>query len=533
MNLIVSFVFLFLCLPQIFSLFLPKNILCNQSIPLPSIDSSITTNQNLSLTFCNLTFNINIHLNEHFFSRNISIDKSIKSSIKQNFTYFGHIIDEDRSSISLILYPQLQIYIYLNGTYYYYVSSSENSTIILKFSQRQLLQYYPQLVNDSLWNSLQQEEDIYQRNSIILHDLHFIYELLTLRCESDNFEYKTMSFCSLALILDELLYEKIFHSNIYYLFTFIEHYNFLLRTLTRNEYGGFLIERITLINHIETNFNVSLDLLHTLANNTNFQLKNYCLVHQMLLSDNEKDNYILGYQSSIHTYDIGGICSSPFSINNNASDEINLNTGLSIVNENLTKDLSLFFNGLMKTSYLFFRQMGLNLTLCSINATRRGFFQFNTDVSPVVQHCIDLVPVTLRSALKRRAHLCFNYINIYNSTNQTIQQQQQGICQQSIDSQSSVPIISGKHRKTPYIENALNNNRPGEWFEGNIVGMIITFSLIIWIPVSCFVHFCKDEINKKSLIEKQQQQQQHELETLPIKSVVIDQTSITKQTQTD
>jgi hypothetical protein len=53
--------------------------------------------------------------------------------------------------------------------------------------------------------------------------------------------------------------------------------------------------------------------------------------------------------------------------------------------------------------------------------------------------------------------------------------------------------------------------------------------LIIWIPVSCFVHFCVDEINKKSFIEKQQQ----EMETLPTKSSVIEQTEITKQTQTD
>jgi hypothetical protein len=78
----------------------------------------------------------------------------------------------------------------------------------------------------------------------------------------------------------------------------------------------------------------------------------------------------------------------------------------------------------------------------------------------------------------------------------------------------------------------LNNNRHGEWFEGNIVGMILTFSLLIWIPVSCFVHFCVDEINKKSFIEKQQQQQQ-EMEILPVKSTINEQIGITKQTQTD
>jgi hypothetical protein len=249
----------------------------------------------------------------------------------------------------------------------------------------------------------------------------------------------------------------------------------------------------------------------------------------MLFTDTEKENYVLGYQSSTQTYDVGGICSPPFNMNNNNSEEINLNTGISIMNENLTRNLSIFFNGLMKTSYLFFRQMGLNLTLCSTNATRRGFFQFNTELSPAVQNCIDLVPVTLRPALKRRAHLCFNHLNIYNSSNQSVKQQI--TCKQSIDLQSSVPI-GGKHRKSPYIENALNDNRRGEWFEGNIVGIILTFSLIIWIPVSCFVHFCVDEINKRTLIEKQQQQQ-HEMDILPSKSPIIEHVGITKQTQTE
>jgi hypothetical protein len=494
------------------------------------VDSSITTNQNLSFNLCNLTFNIAIHPNEHFFARNISIDKSIKTPIKRRFAYLGHIINEDRSSVSLILYPQFQIYIYLNGTYYYYLSLSNNSTIILKFSQRQLLQYYPQLVNDSVWKNLQQEEDIYQKNSLILHDLHFIYEFLTLRCESDDVQYKTTSFCSLALFIDRLLYEKIFNSNIYHIYTFIEHYNFLLRTLTRNEYGGFSLKRLTLINHIDANSNSSFDLLHSLSNDISLSLKDYCLVHQMFVSTTEKDNYVLGYQSSINTYDIGGICSSPFYINNNNSEEINLNTGVSIFDEDIKSDLSVFFNGLMKTSYLFFRQMGLNLTLCSINSIRKGFFQFNTELSPIVQNCIDLVPITLRPTLKRRAHLCFKHINIYNSSNQSIKQQI--ICKQSIDLQSSVPI-TGKHQKSPYIENALNNNRPAEWFEGNIVGMILSFSLLIWIPVSCFVHFCVDEINKKSFIEKQQLQQQQEMEILPTKPTMNEQIGITKQTQTD
>ncbi len=530
MNLILSFICLSIFLPGISSLFSPKCILCNQSIPNPSLNSSITTNQNLLLTLCNQTFNISIHLNEHFFSRNISIDKSIKFLPKRRFAYLGHIHGDEYSSISLILYPQMQIFLYLNGTYYYYLSLFNNSSIILKFSQRQLLQYYPQLVNDSLWNNLQQEEDNYQKNSLILHDLHFIYELLTLRCESENIQYKTISYCSLALFIDQYLYLKTFNSNIYYLYTFIEHFNFLLRTLTHHEYGGFLIKRLTLINHIETNFNSSLDYLHILSNNTSLSLKDYCLVHQMLFTETENENYVLGYQSSIQTYDIGGICSSPFYLNNNNnnSEEINLNTGLSIFNENLTKNLSLFFNGLMKTSYLYFRQMGLNLTLCSTNATRRGFFQFNTQLSPAIPHCIDLIPITLRPALKRRAHLCFNHLNMFNSSSQPIKQQI--TCKQSIDLQSSVPI-GGKHRKSPYIENALNDNRRGEWFEGNIVGMILTFSLVIWIPVSCFVHFCVDEINKKSLIEKQQQQ---EMETLPVKSPVIEQQiGITKQTQTE
>lgn len=530
MNLILSSIFLLLILPSILSLYSPKHILCNQSIPNPSLDLSITTNQNLSLNLCNITFNISIHPNEYFFSRNISIDKSIKIQPKRRFSYIGHIIDEERSSISLIIYPQLEIFIYLNGTYYYYLSVLNNSSIILKYSQRQLLQYYPQLINDSVWKNLQEEEDIYQKNSLILHDLHFIYELLTLRCESDDYQYKTISFCSLALFIDQLLYENIFQSNIYYLYTFIEHFNFLLRTLTRHEYGGFLLKRITLINHIETNINSTFDYLHILSNNISLSLKDYCLVHQMLLTDNENENSILGYQSSVHTYDIGGICSSPFYMNNNNSEEVNLNTGLSILNENINKNLSIFFNGLMKTSYLFFRQMGLNLTLCSINATRRGFFQFNTDLSPAVQHCIDLIPITLRPTLKRRAHLCFNHLNIFNSSSQPIKQQI--TCEQSIDLQSSVPI-GAKHRKSPYIENALNDNRRGEWFEGNIVGIILTCSLLIWIPASCFIHFCVDEINKKSFIEKQQLQQQQEMDILSTKSTIIEQVGLTKQTQTE
>lgn len=526
MNLILSSIFLLLIVSKISGLFSPKHILCNQSIPNPSLNISLTTNQNLSINLCNITFNITIHPNEYFFSRNISIDKSIKHQPKRRFSYIGHIIDEERSSISLIIYPQYEIFIYLNGTYYYYLSLSNNSTIILKFSQRQLLQYYPQLVNDNIWKNLQEEEDIYQKNSLILHDLHFIYELLTLRCETED--YKTISFCSLALFIDQLLYKEIFQSNIYYLYIFLEHFNFLLRTLTRYEYGGFLLKRLTLIDHIETNSNLTFDYLHDLSNNISLNLKDYCLVHQMLLTNEDNDNYVIGYQSSIHTYDIGGICSSPFSINNNNSDEINLNTGLSILNENITKNISIFFNGLMKTSYLFFRQMGLNLTLCSINSTRRGFFQFNTDLSPVVQHCIDLIPITLRPALKRRAHLCFNHLNIYNTSSPPIKQQI--TCKQSIDLQSSVPI-GGKHRKSPYIENALNNNRRGEWFEGNIVGIILTCSLIIWIPVSCFVHFCVDEKNKKALIEKQQQQQ--EMDVLPTKPTIDEQISLTKQTQTE
>ncbi|UJR35494.1 hypothetical protein I4U23_028248 [Adineta vaga] len=519
MNLIASSILLLVFLPEIYSLFSSKNILCNQTIPSPAIDSSIITDQTVTITLCNITFNAVIHSNEHFFSQNLSLDKQFPPQSKYRFTYLGHIINENRSSISLIIYPYLQIYIYLNGTYYYYLSLSKNTSLILKFSQQQLLQYYPQLVNDSLWNKLQQEENLYQQNSILLHDLHFIYELLTLRCNSD------ISFCSLALFIDQLLYEKIFRSNLYYLYTFIEHFNFLLRTLTRNQYGGFLIKRLTLINHLRNNRSMSFDILHSLSVNQNYSLKSYCLVHQMLLSDYDKENHVLGYQSSINTYDVGGICSSPFSVNNNQSDEINLNTGLSIFNENITRNLSMFFNGLMKTSYLFFRQMGLNLTLCSTNATRRGFFQFNAEIAPVVQNCIDLIPITLQSALQRRAHLCFNYIDMYNSSKQQIS------CKKSLDSQSTI-LIDGKNRKSPYIENAFNNNRRAEWFEGNIVGMIITFSLIIWIPVSCFVHFCRDEINKKTFLEKKQQQQ--EMEALNLKSSsIIEQTGITKQTQTD
>ena len=183
------------------------------------------------------------------------------------------------------------------------------------------------------------------------------------------------------------------------------------------------------------------------------------------------------------------ICSLPFYVNNNNSKEINLNTGITIFNQHIRKNLTLFFDSLMKTSYLFFRQMGLNLTLCSINITRKSFFQFNTELSPIVEHCIDLIPRTLHLTLQRRAHLCFDYISIHNSTNQSLKQQ----CQEL---QSSGLTIEN-NRKSPYIENALHDNRHGEWIEGNIVGMILTFSLLIWIPVSCFVHFCVDEKKKE------------------------------------
>lgn len=529
-------VVLLVALPDVDSLFTATNILCNQSIESPALDLSTSAKQNLSITLCNnLTWDLLLYSNEHFFSANASIDKMLKVSSKRRFAFLGEIIDEERSTVSLIVHPQLQIYIYLNGTYYYYLSLGNNSSVTLKFSQQQLLQYYPLLVNDSLWRTLQQEEEIYQKNSIILHDLHFIYELLTLRCESDHAQYKTISFCSLALYIEQGLYEKVFSSNTYHLLNYIEHFNFLLRSLTRREYGGFLIKRLTLVNHVESNANASFDVLRQLSNNISLPLKDFCLNHHMLLSETEKEMHIIGYQSSIHTYDIGGICSSPFYMNDNRSEEINLNVGLSIFNEQITTSLSMHFNGLMKTSYLFLRQMGLNLTLCSINATRRGFFQFNSQISPAVTNCLDLLPNTLHPALKRRAHLCFTHLNVNNLSYLPIKQEI--TCKQSIDLQSLVPV-GGKNRKSPYIENALNSNRRGEWFEGNIVGMTLTFSLIIWIPVSCFVHFCVDEINKKALLEKQQQQQQapppaQEMETLPIKTTVIEPLDSTKQTQTE
>ncbi|CAF0864246.1 unnamed protein product [Adineta ricciae] len=525
MNLILSSILTLAFLPTIHALFFSKNILCNQSVPFPSIDHSVLIDQTVVITLCNITFNVAIHPNEQFFARNFSADKRIQSQPNYRFAYLGRILNENRSSISLILHPHLQIYIYLNGTYYYYLTSSEGTFMILKFSQRQLLQYYPQLVNDSFWNKLQQEENLYQQNSIVLRDLHFIYELLTLRCESENSQYQTIGFCSLALFVDQTLYEKIFQSNVYYLYTFIEHFNFLLRTLTQNRYGGFLIQRLTINNQLPVSQNSSFESLYNLSSNMNYSLRNYCLVHQMLLSNSEGESFVLGYQSSTNTYDVGGLCSPPFSTINNQSDEINLNTGVSIINENITRNLSMFFNGLMKTSYLFARQMGLNLTLCSTNATRRGFFQFNTQVAPVVQLCIDLVAPTLQLALQRRAHFCFKYLNVYNSSSQAMKQQIS--CRQLSDPEA----IDGKHKKNPSIENVLTDTRRGEWFEGNIVGIIITFSLVIWIPVSCFVHFCRDEINKKAFLEKQQQQQ--ELETLQMRSSTTDQAGVTKQTQTD
>ena len=535
MNLLISLIILLISLSEVFLLFTPKHILCNQSVEIPTLDLSTSADQNLSITLCNsTTWNVLLRANENFFARNASIDKIFRVASKRRFAFLGQIIDEEGSSVSVIVHPQLQIYVYLNGTYYYYLSLANNSSVTLKFSQQQLLHYYPLLVNDSVWRTLQQEEEIYQKNSIILRDLHFIYELLTLRCESDHAQYKTISFCSLALYIDQWLFERVFSSNAYHLFNYIEHFNFLLRSLTQHEYGGFLVKRLTLVDHTESNANVSFDILHQLSNNVSFPLKDYCLNHQMLLSETEKETHTLGYQSSIHTYDIGGICSSPFYMNDNRSEEINLNVGLSIFNEEITSNLSLHFNGLLKTSYLFLRQMGLNLTLCSINATRRGFFQFNAEISPAVANCLDLLPNTLQPALKRRAHLCFTHLNLNNLSYLPVKQEI--TCKQSIDLQSSVPV-GGKHRKSPYIENALNSNRRSEWFEGNIVGMTLTFSLIIWIPVSCFVHFCVDEINKKALLEKQQQSPAapaaQEMETLPIRTIVIEAPDSAKETQTD
>lgn len=514
-------IILLVFLPGIFGFLSRKFLLCNQSSISPLfLDSS---SQNLSISLCNRTFDLVIQTNENFFSPNISIDKSIKFQTKRRFAYIGSLENDDESIVSLIRYPNLQIFIYYNRTYYYYLSLDNRSANILRFSQKQLLQLYSQLVNDSLWTNLRQEEEIYQKNSLILYKLHFVYELLTLRCETNENEDKTRSFCSLALMLDRMLYENAFSSNIYHLYTIIEHFNFLLRTLTHQEYGGFLLKRLTLINHVELNSNSSYERLHNISKTKAYSSKDYCLVHEMLSTDQEKDTSILGYQSSIHTYDIGGVCSSPFYINNNQSEEVYLNTGLSILNENLTQDHSIFFNVLMKTSYLFLRQMGLNLTLCSVNSTRRRFFQFNSNISPIVQDCIDLLPKTLPISLKRRAHLCFTHLNLYNSSLKPVKQDI--FCKQSLDLQSSVPITS-KHRKSPYIDNALNNNRHAQWMEGNIVGIILTFSLIIWIPVSCFVHFCVDEINKKSLLEKQQQ----EMENLSVKLTT---NGVTKQTQTD
>ena len=527
MHLIFVWICLLTNLPNVVSL-LTKHVFCNQTIEVPSLDLTTLSPQTSSIQFCNMTFNVVLRSNEHFFSRNLSMDRIFRTQNRRRFAYVGHLVEDESSSVSLITYPRLHIYIYLNGTYYYYLSSAENGSLSLKFSQRQLLQYYPSLVNDTLWTTLQQEEEIFQKNSIILHDLHFIYELLTMRCEADHRQDKLISFCSLALYIDQLLYEKVFFSDVYYVFNYLEHFNFLMRTLSGNEYGGFLLKRLTLINHMPSNANVSFDLLHQLSNNVSLPLKDYCLNHQMMFSETEKETFIVGYQSSIHTYDIGGICSSPFYMNNNRSEEINLNTGLTIFNEELTRSLSSHFIGLMKTSYLFLRQMGLNLTLCSINSTRRKFFQFNTDVSPAVASCIDLIPVTLRPALKRRAHLCFNHLNLNNLSHLPVKQQI--TCQQSIDLQSSVPVET-KYRKSPYIENALNNNRRDEWFEGNIVGIILSFSLLIWIPVSCFVHFCIDEINKKALIEKQQQQ---DGETSPMRpAATVERTDVAKPAQTD
>ena len=514
MKFILSFIFLLLYLPLIFSLFSLKNILCNKPISILNLNSSMTIDQNISLNLCNIIFNVRIHPNPYFFSKNISISQSIENQTNHHFTYIGDIIGETSSTISLIIYPHLQIYLYFNHIYYYYLSLSTYSVIILKFSQKQLLQYYPQLINNTLWKILHNEENIYRKNSFILHDLHFMYGLLTLKCQ---LKYQTLSLCSLALLIDKILYEKIFNFNMYSIYTYIEHFNFLLRTLTNNEYGGFQLKTIKLMNHIEINSNTSLDLLHNLSYNTNLSLKNYCLVHQMFLSNN---TYVLGYQSSIHTYDIGGICSLPFNMNNNNSKEINLNIGITILNKQIRKNLTFYFDSLMKISYLFFRQMGLNLTLCSINRTRKSFFQFNTESSHIVEHCIDLIPRTLHLTLQQRAHLCFNHVSMSNSTNQSLKQQ----CKQL---KSSV-LIAENNRKSPHIENALNDNRHGEWIEGNIVGMILTFSLLIWIPVSCFVHFCIDEKNKKSFIEKQQ-----EIETLQTRSLIIEQTGISKQTQTD
>ncbi|CAF1635546.1 unnamed protein product, partial [Didymodactylos carnosus] len=160
-----------------------------------------------------------------------------------------------------------------------------------------------------------------------------------------------------------------------------------------------------------TDFN----MLHTLSEN---DWKKYCLVNLMISNPNQTMSTIIGYPASIRTYDVGGMCSIPFeTTKNNVTKELNLNTGITFVSKYLlnSKNSSILFDLIMKTSYLYLRQMGLNLTLCSVNETKRRFFA-NDDVAPIVEKCLDLLSSTLKQSLKRRSHLCFNQIEDNFST---------------------------------------------------------------------------------------------------------------------
>ncbi|CAF1583551.1 unnamed protein product, partial [Didymodactylos carnosus] len=253
-------------------IFPSKFIQCNQTISPFQINLLNNNLQNFSLTLCNVTFSLSLRPNKHYLSNNFSIDL-----INDNFTnhilspspipslsLIGKITEDPLSSVSLTLLSDqlLTLFIYVNQTYYYYQTydDSNKTYYSLTFSLKDLIQHYSTQINDSIWSTLKQEEINYQKLAYSIRDLHFIYELLTLRCSSPTLSSviisNSTSYCSLALICDVYLFRNVFQYNLTltqeYFAYFIQHYNFILRTLTDHEYGGFLIQKIIIYNKTMT-----------------------------------------------------------------------------------------------------------------------------------------------------------------------------------------------------------------------------------------------------------------------------------------
>ncbi|CAF0767078.1 unnamed protein product [Didymodactylos carnosus] len=504
-----------------------KLIRCNQAISSDQINSINNNSQQLSLTLCDVSFNLSLRQNNHYLSKNFSIDLINDNSTSQysslasssSLSLIGDVNQDPLSLVSLILTSDrlLSIFIYVNQTYYYYQTyGDDNETYYsLTFSLRDLIQHYSIQINDSIWSTLKQEEITYQKRTYSIRDLHFIFELLTSRCSlstsTSTINTNSAFYCSLALICDTYLFRNVFQYDLTltqeYLAYIIQQYNFILRTLTKHVYAGFLIQKLVIYNtttiitankssnNNDSTTTTNFDMLHTLSAS---DWKKYCLVSLMTSSHNQTMSTIIGYPASIHTYDVGGTCSTPFeSTENNITKKINLNTGITFISKHLlsSKNSTILFDLFIKTSYLYLRQMGLNLTLCSVNETKRRFF-INKDVAPIIEKCSDLLSSTLKQSLKRRSHLCFTQVDDELFTQISKKQAYHQTCEETIDQQT---IVHGKktNRKQPYVENALNSDYRASFFEQNIVGLAVSLSLCLWIPVSCFVHFCIDEKNKK------------------------------------